>query len=57
MSIRLTELSIKDLRSCKRTLEHARMNRTGGLLITEQIALDNIDKALNEQHSPVRLDQ
>jgi hypothetical protein len=38
----LEKLSNRQLEGCRKALEHAKANRPGGLLVTEQMALDEI---------------
>ena len=42
----LNNFSTKQLKGAAKTLDHAKSHRKGGLLITEQSALDNIKAEL-----------
>jgi hypothetical protein len=45
----LWTLNTKQLNELKRTLEHAKANRQGGLLVGEQKALDAINQELQDR--------
>lgn len=45
----MEQFSTKQLKACKRALEHAKANRQGGLLVTEQGALDDINIELERR--------
>ena len=52
----LWDFTTKKLQSCKRSLEHAKLHREGGLLFAEGVALLSIVEALKERETikPVR---
>ena len=45
----LWTMNTKQLEECRKSLEHAKANRQGGLLVTEQKALDAINQELEDR--------
>jgi len=45
----MTEFTNRQLEGSKKNLEHARAHRPGGLLVTEQQALDDINTELERR--------